>query len=108
MPVLALKDGREIEYSLTRKNVKRINVRVLADGNVAVSAPKNAPVRLIERLLTDNADRIVEASLRARRRCEGGGVVLYGVRRRVVAVKGEPASRSGFSSTTMPKNAAVS
>jgi predicted metal-dependent hydrolase len=91
MPILTLKDGRAIEYTLTRKNVKRINVRVLADGSVAVSAPKNAPARSIERLLTENADRIVEASLRGRRRSDGDGVVLYGVRRRVVAVKGEPA-----------------
>ena len=36
-------DGECLSYELTRKPVKRINLRVLADGSVRVSAPRSVP-----------------------------------------------------------------
>ena len=47
---LALSDG-VITYTLTRKRVKNINLRVHADGRVTVSAPPRVPLSAIEAFL---------------------------------------------------------
>ena len=39
---------RTVEYELTRKNVKNINLRIKADGSVHVSANKYVTVSTIE------------------------------------------------------------
>jgi Predicted metal-dependent hydrolase len=40
-------DGRTIEYYLTRKNVKNVNLRIKSDGRVLVSANKRVPLKYI-------------------------------------------------------------
>ena len=59
-------NGRTIEYELTRKCVKNINLRVRPDGTVAVSAPMRTPQDRIDGFVLSRADRIIEAVGRAR------------------------------------------
>lgn len=51
--------GREIEYTLERKPVKNINLRVRRDGSVYVSANRRVPNDVIERFILANADKIL-------------------------------------------------
>lgn len=48
MKLLKFPDGSEIQYELTRKPVKNINLRVKEDGTVRVSANNRISVRRIE------------------------------------------------------------
>jgi len=52
-------NGQKIEYTLKRKNVKNINLRVCSDGSVRVSANSCVPESEIERFVRSNADRIL-------------------------------------------------
>ena len=54
-------NGRKIEYSLIRKNVKNINLRVKRDGSVVVSANPVVPKAFISRFVFDNGERIITA-----------------------------------------------
>lgn len=49
----------EITYTLTRKRVRNLNLRVKADGTVAVSAPPRMPKREIEAFLQAKAGWII-------------------------------------------------
>lgn len=53
-------NDKKIEYILTRKNVKNINLRVHSDGSVYVSANHYVPEAEIERFIISNADRIIK------------------------------------------------
>lgn len=53
--------GMKIEYRIERKNVKNINLRVKADGTVAVSANNSVPKSVIDDFILQNADRILKA-----------------------------------------------
>lgn len=53
--------GRSVSYTLTRKAVRNINVRVRADGSVAVSAPSRVPLETIEDFLRERAHAVVRA-----------------------------------------------
>lgn len=57
-------NGTAIEYTLTRKKVKNINLRIRADGSVCVSAPRSVPLRTIEAFLHKNALKILSAKAR--------------------------------------------
>lgn len=48
-----------IEYTLTRKDVKRINLRVRRDGSVAVSASKRESLRDIDAFVGERAEWII-------------------------------------------------
>lgn len=61
MKTIRLADGRELNYELTRKAVKNINIRIKPEGYVSVSAGKGVSVKYIETLLIDSADRIFSA-----------------------------------------------
>ena len=54
-------NGHEVPYVLTYKKVKNVNIRVKADGTVAVSAPQRVSRELIESILTSRADFILNA-----------------------------------------------
>lgn len=58
---LRLPDGQQITYTLKRKRVKNINLRVRPDGTVTVSAPLRVPEREIERVVFEKADFIRDA-----------------------------------------------
>ena len=49
---------RKIEYSLIRKNVKNINLRIKRDGLVVVSASPIVPKGIIDSFVSDNAEKI--------------------------------------------------
>lgn len=51
-------DGRKIEYNLTRKNVKNINLRIKKNGSVEVSANYYVPVSDIEAFILRNGRKI--------------------------------------------------
>ncbi len=52
---------RKIEYSLIRKNVKNINLRIKRDGLVVVSASPIVPKGIIDSFVSDNAEKILSA-----------------------------------------------
>lgn len=54
-------DNEKIEYNLTRKNVKNINLRIYPNGKVNVSAPKYVGIDVINAFVLKNAGRIVSA-----------------------------------------------
>ena len=56
-----LLDGRELEYELTRKRVKNINLRVHSDGRISVSANSRVSVETIERFMVSKASFILRA-----------------------------------------------
>lgn len=60
----------DVAYTLTRRRVKNINLRVRADGSVAVSAPYGAPVRLIDAFVAERAAWVRDAQRRAAARRE--------------------------------------
>ncbi len=59
-----------IEYSLERKKVKNINLRVRRDGTVYVSAPSRVPVREIEGFIAAKCSYIKQAQEHFRSRTE--------------------------------------
>ncbi len=58
--------GQIIEYSLERKKVKNINLRVRSDGTVAVSANVRVPAEYIDGFVAENGERILSAIARLR------------------------------------------
>ena len=52
-------EGIEIEYELTRKNVKYINLRVNKYGKVIVSAGKHVPFEAIDEFVSSKAFWII-------------------------------------------------
>lgn len=56
-----LLDGKTVTYTLTRKRVKNLNLRVRADGTVAVSAPERVSEREIGAFLEKHASFIFSA-----------------------------------------------
>ncbi len=59
---------REIEYTLIRKSVKNINLRIRSDGSVTVSANRRVPQREISAFLIRNADFILRGLERVNKR----------------------------------------
>ena len=54
-------NGQIVEYELTRKKVKNINLRVRRDGTIGVScSPRTSELR-VEKFIRDNADFIIRA-----------------------------------------------
>lgn len=54
-------NGEALAFTLTRKNVKNINLRVQRDGSIAVSAHPRVPIARIEAFLTSQVDFIEKA-----------------------------------------------
>ena len=57
-----------IEYELTRKKVKNLNLRIRADGSICVSAPYFTPQWYIDRFVLSNGDKILAAMERRRKK----------------------------------------
>ncbi|MBP5201558.1 DUF45 domain-containing protein, partial [bacterium] len=49
-------NGRILEYTLERKKVKNLNLRIRRDGSVYVSANKSVPLDYIENFLRSKSD----------------------------------------------------
>jgi len=52
-------DDQKITFSLIRKKVKNVNLRVKADSTVVVSANKSVPYTFVEELVRDKATWII-------------------------------------------------
>ena len=63
-----LRTAGGIQYELTRKKVKNLNVRVREDGTVAVSIPLRSSAETADRFVAAHAAWIRDAQARARRR----------------------------------------
>ena len=63
-------NGKKVNYTLQRKKVKNVNLRIKADGTVTVSAGTRVSERFIENFLTSKADLILNALARFERRAE--------------------------------------
>lgn len=59
-------NGRRIEYEITRKKVKNINMRIGAESVIKVSANNRATIEMIEKALIKNADYIFKAQEKLR------------------------------------------
>lgn len=51
----------KIQYELTQKNVKNINLRIHSDGRIAVSANKRVKISFVEEFLISKQDFILNA-----------------------------------------------
>ncbi|MBP3539185.1 MAG: M48 family metallopeptidase [Oscillospiraceae bacterium] len=78
-------DGERVEYTLERKRVKNINLRIKPDGSIFVSAARGVPMAAIERMMLENAPYIVAHREKAAARMErlrdcadGRAVRLFG------------------------------
>ena len=63
-----LLSGMPLAYTLERKNVKNLNLRIYPDGSVRVSANRRVPIREIEAFLIGHEDFIRKAQSRFRER----------------------------------------
>lgn len=54
-------DQRVLEYELTRKPVKNINLRIKPDGKIYVSANKRVPIKFIDNFIKEKQEFIVRA-----------------------------------------------
>lgn len=54
-------DSKTIEYELTRKPVKNINLRIKSSGKVYVSANKDVPANYIDNFIKEKQDYIINA-----------------------------------------------
>lgn len=78
-------DGERVEYTLERKRVKNINLRIKPDGSIYVSAARGVPMAAIERMMLENAPYVAahrqKAAARMERLCDcadGRAVRLFG------------------------------
>lgn len=78
-------DGERVEYTLERKRVKNINLRIKPDGSIFVTAARGVPMAAIERMMLENAPYIVAHREKATARMErlrdcadGRAVRLFG------------------------------
>lgn len=55
---IALDNQKQIDFTLTRKKMRNIIIRVKADGTIAVSAPKQAALEEITRFILNKLDWI--------------------------------------------------
>lgn len=71
-----------LRYELTRKAVRRLNLRVGADGRIAVSIPRRLPAEAADAFVREKADWIARVLERqaARRKADGDGLWLLGER----------------------------
>ena len=68
--------GRTVEYTLQRKKVKNINLRIKAEGSVSVSAHPRVPLKTIEDFLRSNGSYILKALDKFSRRAESAPAEL--------------------------------
>ena len=52
--------GQTIEYQIERKKVKHVNLRIAADGQVKVSAPRRVSEAFIRAFVQEKADWILQ------------------------------------------------
>lgn len=90
--------GETIHYTLCRKNVKNVNLRVASDGSIHVSANRSVPVSFIDSFVVSKGDFIKNAIIRQKNRMEtevkvpeyrsGDSFSYLGTKLRIEVVKG--------------------
>ncbi|MBR2353043.1 MAG: M48 family metallopeptidase [Clostridia bacterium] len=89
-------DGEDVEYELTYKQVKNLNLRIRSDGCVTVSAPCSVPLDRIDEFVAAQGDMIKRARERIERSVprrefylgEGGRIPIFGREREITVTKG--------------------
>lgn len=73
------------QFTLVRKNIKHIYMRLDKDGGLLVSAPARTPLKEIRKIISDNIDWVTNAVQRREQRTserpaarDGGSVVIAG------------------------------
>ena len=88
--------GYQIEYELTRKRVKNLNLRIGPDGNIRVSAPYFTPQAVIDRFILAHAHRIRSGLERMKARktelADESAIILRGQRCEIRTVPGSKGS----------------
>lgn len=89
--------GQRVEYEFEQKSIRRINYRIRADGSLYVSAPRLAPIAMVEAKMIARADWILEHLRRRERELKESGareeaVWFRGERLRVQLCSGARAS----------------
>lgn len=74
MTTLKFPDGSEIQYELTRKPVKNINLRVREDGTLRISANSRVSVRRIEDFIISEQGFILNALARIKARNDAADI----------------------------------
>lgn len=74
MKTLKFPDGSTIDYELTRKPVKNVNLRVKEDGTLRISANSRVSVRHIEEFIVSQQAFIVRALERIRARSQENAI----------------------------------
>ena len=64
----SMRSAGGVEYELTRKRGKNLNLRVRGDGSVAVSAPPRAPLAAVDAFVAGRAGWIAAAQAKMHRR----------------------------------------
>ncbi len=90
-------EGEELEYELTYKRVKNLNLRVRSDGCVAVSAPYGVSLERIDGFVLSQRDMIRRARARIVGSVpyrefylgEGGRIPIFGREREITVSRGE-------------------
>lgn len=74
MPQSQQRSAGGVAFTLTRRRVKNLNLRVRPDGSVAVSAPMRTPLREVDAFVAAHAGWVADAQRRmaARRAAEAG------------------------------------
>ena len=103
-------NGKDLSYTLTRKRVKNISVRVRESGEIAVTAPTRAAITRIEELLRDNiAVILAECERMAKKRASkpkplqlvtGEVVPIFGTPYTIVVIQDEK-RRAGLVNGTL-------
>lgn len=60
MPRTVKLESRNIEYTLERKNVKKLNLRIKADQRIFVSAAKGIPIKEVDAFIKKNSTIILQ------------------------------------------------
>ena len=68
MKTLKFPDGSTVDYELTRKPVKNVNLRVMEDGPLRISANSRVSVRHIEEFIVSQQGFILKATERIKAR----------------------------------------
>jgi predicted metal-dependent hydrolase len=68
MEKIIVLNGESVAYTLTRKRVKNINLRIGCGGAVSVSAPSSVPFSEVEGFIKSKADFVLRALEAAKRR----------------------------------------
>lgn len=94
-------DKRVLEYTLTRKEVKNINLRIKPNGEIHVSANKKVPVRYIDNLIREKQAYIIrtldrfkekQVSTFSRKYVSGESFNVLGKSLELKVIEGEPES----------------